>query len=104
MFYQTYDPMANVFLSTLLAAVPILTLLYFIALHPHSDASGTRRLGIAAPNAALLGVLAAFLVACFAFKMPFPAAVSAFAYGSLSGFLGIIWIVLAAMLLYTMTV
>ena len=36
--------------------------------------------------------------------MPFAAAVSAFALGSLSGFLGIIWIVLAAMFLYTMTV
>jgi lactate permease len=36
--------------------------------------------------------------------MPVGSAVSAFAYGSLSGFLGIIWIVLAAMLLYTMTV
>ena len=36
--------------------------------------------------------------------MPFKSAFSAFAYGSLSGFLGIIWIVLAAMFLYTMTV
>jgi lactate permease len=36
--------------------------------------------------------------------MPFRSAFSAFAYGSLSGFLGIIWIVLAAMFLYTMTV
>src|SRR5664279_5013146 len=31
-------------------------------------------------------------------------AVSAFSYGGLAGFLGIIWIVLAAMFLYTMTV
>ncbi|HXC41219.1 MAG TPA: L-lactate permease, partial [Burkholderiales bacterium] len=103
MFYQTYDPMANVFLSTLMAAIPILTLLYFIALHPSTDASGTRRLGIAAPWAALFGVIAAFLVACLAFKMPVPSALSAFVYGSLSGFLGIIWIVLSAMLLYSMT-
>ena len=36
--------------------------------------------------------------------MPLASAISAFALGSLSGFLGIIWIVLAAMFLYTMTV
>jgi lactate permease len=36
--------------------------------------------------------------------MPLVSAVSAFVLGSLSGFLGIIWIVVAAMFLYTMTV
>ena len=40
MYQQNYDPLGNVFLSTLVAAVPILTLLYFIALHPHRDAQG----------------------------------------------------------------
>jgi lactate permease len=104
MYFQNYNPLGNVFLSTLLAAVPILTLLYFIALHPHRDASGARRLGITAPYAALYGVLAAFLVSCLAFRMPLASAASAFALGALSGFLGIIWIVLAAMFLYTMTV
>ncbi len=104
MYYQSYDPLGNVFLSTLVAAVPIGVLLYFIALHPHRDALGGRHLGIAAPYAALYGVLAAFLVSCLAFRMPLAAAASAFALGSLSGFLGIIWIILAAMLLYTMTV
>ncbi|WP_211465846.1 L-lactate permease [Collimonas silvisoli] len=104
MYYQSYDPMGNVFLSTLVAAVPIVVLLYFIALHPHRDAQGTKRLGISAPYAALCGVLAAFIVSCVAFKMPLASAASAFALGSLSGFLGIIWIILGAMFLYTMTV
>jgi lactate permease len=63
-----------------------------------------RHLGIAAPYAAFYGVIAAFVVSCLAFRMPLAAAVSAFALGTLSGFLGIIWIVLGAMLLYTMTV
>ena len=103
MYYQTYDPMGSVVLSTLMAAVPIGVLLYFIALHPHRDQAGVRHLGISAPYAALYGVFAAFAVSCLAFRMPVASAVSAFAYGSLSGFLGIIWIVLAAMLLYTMT-
>jgi len=103
-YQQNYDPFGNVFLSTLVAAVPILALLYFIALHPHRDKQGNRHLGISAPYAALCGVVAAFVVSCLAFGMPAATAVSAFALGSLSGFVGIIWIVLAAMLLYTMTV
>ena len=52
----------------------------------------------------MYGVLAAFVVSCVAFGMPLASAASAFALGSLSGFLGIIWIVLGAMFLYTMTV
>src|SRR5438874_3469158 len=104
MYHQTYNPTGNVALSTLIAAIPILTLLYFIALHPHRDQHGVRHLGISAPYAALYGVIAAFLVVCVAFGMPFASAASAFVLGTLSGFLGIIWIVLAAMFLYTMTV
>jgi lactate permease len=104
MYQQVYNPLGNAFLSTLVAAIPILTLLYFIALHPRRDAQGNVHLGISAPYAALFGVIAAFLISCLVFRMPWPAAASAFALGTLSGFLGIIWIVLSAMLLYTMSV
>src|SRR5258705_10976834 len=104
MYQQNYDPLGNTFLSTLVAAIPILVLLYFIALHRHRDAQGNLHLGISAPYAAFFGVIAAFLISCLVFKMPVTSAVSAFALGSLSGFLGIIWIVLAAMFLYTMSV
>ena len=103
-YHQNYNPLGSVTLSTIVAAIPILTLLYFIAIHPHRDKQGVRHLGISAPYAAFYGVMAAFLVSCVAFRMPFKSAVSAFAFGSLSGFLGIIWIVLGAMFLYTMTV
>jgi lactate permease len=103
-YHQNYNPLGNVALSTIVAAVPIVALLYFIAIHPHRDNRGVRHLGISAPYAAFYGVVAAFLVSCLAFGMPFKAAFSAFAFGSLSGFLGIIWIVLGAMFLYTMTV
>jgi lactate permease len=103
MYQQNYNPTGSVVLSTLLAAVPILTLLYFIALHPHRDENGVRHLGISAPWAALFGVIAAFVISVLVFSMPFTSALSAFVLGSLSGFLGIIWIVLAAMFLYTMT-
>ncbi len=104
MYHQDYNPMGNAFLSTLVAAIPIVVLLYFIALHPHRDKQGVKHLGIAAPYAAFYGVLAAFLVSCVAFRMPWASAISAFVLGTLSGFLGIIWIVLGAMFLYTMTV
>jgi lactate permease len=104
MYYQNYNPMGNAVLSTIVAAVPILVLLYFIALHPHKDRMGVRHLGISAPWAAFFGVIAAFFVTCGPFGMPLPTALSAFTLGTLSGFLGIIWIVLGAMFLYTMTV
>ena len=104
MYQQNYNPLGNVVLSTIVAAVPIVVLLYFIALHPHRDKTGARHLGVSAPYAAFFGVIAAFVISCLVFGMPVGSAVSAFAFGSLSGFLGIIWIVLAAMFLYTMTV
>jgi lactate permease len=104
MYQQTYDPLGNAFLSTIVAAIPILTLLYFIALHRHRDTEGNVHLGISAPWAAFFGVIAAFVITTMVFRMPVLSAVSAFAYGTLSGFLGIIWIVLSAMFLYTMSV
>ncbi len=104
MYHQNYNPFGNALLSTIVAAIPILVLLYLIALHPHRDKEGIRHLGIPAPQAAFGGVIAAFLVSCLAFGMPLGSAVSAFGLGVFSGFLGIIWIVLAAMFLYTMTV
>jgi lactate permease len=104
MYHQTYNPFGNAIFSTVAAAIPILTLLYFIALHRHRDSQGNVHLGISAPYAAFFGVIAAFIISCLVFRMPLVSAVSAFALGTLSGFLGIIWIVLAAMFLYTMSV
>ena len=103
MYQQHYNPTGNFFLSVIVAAIPIATLLYFIALHPHRDKQGNKHLGISAPYAAFYGVIAAFLVSCIPFGMPLPAAISAFALGSLSGFLGIIWIIIGAIFLYNMT-
>src|SRR5207302_8379825 len=104
MYQQIYNPLGNAFFSTVVAAIPILVLLYFIALYRYRDAQGDVHMGISAPYAAFFGVIAAFLISCLVFKMPVAAAASAFALGTLSGFLGIIWIVLAAMFLYAMSV
>ena len=104
MYTQNYNPLGNVVISTLVAVIPILTLLYFIALHPHRDKQGVRHLGIAAPYAAFYGVIASFVVSWLVFRMPLPSAISAFVFGSIGGFLGIIWIIIGAIFLYTMTV
>ena len=88
MYQQSYDPLGNVFLSTLVAAVPTLVLLYFIALHRHRDSQGHLYLGISAPYAAFFGVIAAFLVSCLVFKMPITSAVSASRSGRFPGFWG----------------
>jgi lactate permease len=102
-YSQNYNPLGNPFLSTLAAAVPILVLLYFIALHPHRDEHGVRHLGIPAPWAAFSGVVAAFVISLLVMRMPIAPAVSSFVAGFLNGFVGIIWIIIGAMLLYTMT-
>jgi lactate permease len=103
-YNQNYDPFGNSVLSTLVAALPIVTLLFFIALYPHRDKQGVRHLGIAAPYAAFYGVIMAFAVSCIFFRMPVSSAISAFVFGSIGGFLGIIWIIIGAIFLYTMTV
>ena len=103
MYAQNYNPLGIGLLSTIAAAIPILTLLYFIALHPHRDASGNRHLGISAPRAAFAGVVAAFVIALIVMRMPPLAAVTAFIAGALNGAIGIVWIIVGAMLLYTMT-
>jgi lactate permease len=102
-YAQNYNPLGIGLLSTIAAAVPIVTLLYFIALHPHRDASGKRHLGISAPRAAFAGVVAAFIIALVVMRMPPLAALTSFIAGALNGAVGIVWIIVGAMLLYTIT-
>jgi lactate permease len=99
-YAQNYNPTGVGIASTLIAAIPILTLLYLIALHPHRDKAGRRLLGISAPWAAFGGVLASFLVALIVMRMPPGAALSAFVAGALNGAVGIVWIIVGAMLFY----
>jgi lactate permease len=103
MYVQNYNPLGIGILSLLAAIVPILTLLYFIALHPHTDAAGRKHLGISAPWAAFAGVIAAFLIALVIMRMPPVSAIGAFVAGALNGAVGIVWIIVGAMLFYTIT-
>jgi len=90
---QVYDPLGHWWLSTLLAALPIVVLLGLLAglkVRPHL--------------CAIAGAATAVLVAIIAFQMPALLAVSSFFYGGAFGLLKIVWIVIAAVFLYDISV
>jgi lactate permease len=90
---QVYDPFGHWWLSTLVAALPIIvlfTLLAGLKVKPHW--------------CAISGALTAVLVAIIFFKMPPVLAGLSFAYGVAFGVLKIAWIVLAAVYLYDISV
>jgi len=80
---QIYDPFGNMVISTLLAAIPVVVMLVALGF-----------MHIKAHIAAGLGLLAAVVVAVFAYGMPIGMAGTAAMYGGLTGLLPIGWIVL----------
>lgn len=102
-YFQDYDPLGNVWLSTFFAALPILVLLYLLVLHPRIDKQGNRHIGIFAPYAAIAAGGVAIIVAILIMKMPVTTTLAAFAYGAVSGFFPIGWIIFAAIFLYNTT-
>jgi lactate permease len=90
---QNYDPLGYWWLSTLVAALPIIVLLGLLA-----------GLKVRAHLCAVAGAATAIIVAIGAFKMPALLAVSSFFYGSAFGLLKIVWIVIAAVFLYDISV
>lgn len=92
MWEQIYDPLQNPWLSTLMAASPVVILL------------GTLVAGVAAHRAAMLGLLVALLVATCGYGMPVSAALAAAGHGAAFGILPIGWIVFSAVFLYRLTV
>src|SRR5216117_1632190 len=90
---QNYDPLGNVFLSTIVAALPVVVLLTAIAFfHVRIHLS------------ALLGLAVALTVALFAYDMPLQAAAATTLYGALYGVFPIGWIILNLIFLYQLTV
>jgi lactate permease len=89
---QVYDPFGSVFLSTLVAALPIVLLLGLLAT------------GVSAPTSAAIGLLTALLCAVVGFGMPLDAALASAGYGAGFGLLPIGWIVFGAVFLYHLTV
>jgi lactate permease len=85
------------------AAVPVVTLLYFLALHPTRRKDGSRHLGIPAQYAALIAAVVGLVIAVVVFKMPTRTAGMSMVYGALYGLFPIGLIVIGAMFLYTIT-
>jgi lactate permease len=90
---QVYDPFGNMVVSTLLAAIPVLVMLVALGF-----------LDIKAHIAAGLGLLAAVLVAVFAYGMPAGMAGTAAMYGGFTGLVPIGWIVLNIIFLQQLSV
>jgi len=93
MWDQVYNPFNNTTLSTIAAAIPVVTLLVLIA-------SGKVKVHIAAITA----LVVANLVAIFLFTMPANMAIRASLLGVVSGFFPIGWIVLNVIFMYQLTV
>ncbi len=90
---QVYDPLGHWWLSTLVASLPIVVLLGLLAglrVKPHW--------------AAMAGAATALIVATTVFHMPIQLAGMSFVYGLSFGMLKIVWIVVAAVFLYELTV
>ena len=90
---QVYDPFGHWWLSTLVAALPIIVLFALLAglrVRPHLSA--------------LAGAATAVLAAILVFHMPVALASMSFLYGVAFGILKIAWIVLAAVYLYDISV
>jgi len=90
---QVYDPFHHWWLSTLVAALPVIVLLGLLA--------GFK---VKAHLCAVAGALTAIVCAIFVFGMPAKLAATSFAYGTAFGLLKIVWIVVAAVFLYDITV
>ena len=89
---QVYDPLNNMWLSALVAAIPIVVLLGAIAIFE-----------IRAHIAAALGLVAALLIAIVGFGMPAGMAGATAVYGAAYGLLPIGWIILNVIFLYRLT-
>src|SRR3989442_8320784 len=90
---QKYDPLGNTFLSTIVAALPVVVLLTAIAFFH-----------IRIHFSALLGLGVALAVALFAYEMPVKAAAATTIYGAAYGLFPIGWIILNLIFLYQLTV
>ncbi|MFZ5753052.1 MAG: L-lactate permease [Bacillota bacterium] len=90
---QVYDPLNNIFLSTLVALLPIIYFFWALAVKKMKGYI-----------AGLTTVVMAVLISIFAYGMPATMAVNSTIYGALVGLWPIGWIVINAVFLYKLTV
>jgi lactate permease len=93
MWNQVYNPLGNATLSTIVAVLPVATLLLLIASNK-----------VKAHIAAIIALAVANLVAIFIFTMPVGFSLRATVLGAVIGFFPIGWIVLNVIFLYRLTV
>ncbi|MDM1246338.1 L-lactate permease [Acinetobacter sp. R933-2] len=90
---QIYDPMGNIWISSLVALIPII--FFFLALavfRMKGSVAGT------------VTVVLALLVSLFAYQMPMAMAFASMVYGFLYGLWPIAWIIIGAVFLYKISV
>ena len=92
-YVQNLNPLNNQFLSTAVAALPVIVLFYLLV---------SRRW--LASKAGAAGAIVAILIAWLVYKMPPEMAFWSFVYGAAFGLLPIGWTVFNAMLVYNITV
>lgn len=90
---QNYDPFNNIWLSSLIALLPVL--FFFFALI---------RLKMKGYQAATLTVVLALLVALLLYRMPLQQALASAVYGFMYGLWPIAWIIVAAVFVYKISV
>jgi len=93
MWNQVYNPFGSATLSTIAAALPVVTLLVLIASNK-----------VKAHIAAVIALIVANCVAIFIFTMPAGMSLRATVLGAVTGFFPIGWIVLNVIFLYRLTV
>jgi lactate permease len=93
MWYQTINPLHNIFASALVAAIPIILLFSLLISRKISGYVAT-----------LLTLLVALIIAIVAFSMPVNLAMLAVGYGVLNGLFPIGWIVFNAVFLYNISI
>lgn len=93
MWQQIYDPMNNIWLSALIAFLPILC---FLACLVFFKLKGFQ--------AGFLTVIVASLVALLAYKMPWNLVGASFIQGFINGMWPIAWIIIAAIFLYKLSI
>src|SRR6201988_2053241 len=93
MWNQVYNPFDNATLSTIAAALPVVTLLVLIASNK-----------VKAHVAAIVALIVANCVAIVIFTLPAEMSLRATVFGAVTGFFPIGWIVLNVIFLYRLTV
>jgi lactate permease len=90
---QNYEPLGGLFLSALVASLPVVTLLGLLAFWH-----------VRAHIAALVGLLVAMVIAIAVYQMPWQLTAASAVYGAAFGLFPIGWIVLNAIFIYQLSV